>query len=73
MSNVKHLMSIGELKSMLEIYGNEYYVDFGDRFLTKVDDHDTNVVSFQWIEGLDYEAEIKRCEEAMNHQLNRKP
>ena len=56
-------MPMAELKSMIEIYGDDYYVDFGDRFLAKVDDHDTDVVYFQWIDGLDYEAELKERQE----------
>lgn len=48
-SKIEKLMSMAELKSMLSIYEDEYLVDFGDRYLAKIDNHDTNVVLFQWI------------------------
>jgi hypothetical protein len=43
------LITLGELRAMLNAYPDDYYVSFGDRYLAKVDDHDTDVVMFQWI------------------------
>jgi hypothetical protein len=49
------LITVGELRSMLACYTDDYLISFGDRYLAKVDNNDTQVVGFQWITKDDYE------------------
>ncbi len=49
MENDKNLLSIEGLKSMLNKYGDEYKIDFGDRYLTGLISNGTNVITVNWI------------------------
>jgi hypothetical protein len=46
----RDLMTLGYLRKLLENYPDSYYIDFGDKWLTKVDDHDTDVLFCEWLD-----------------------
>jgi len=48
-SKNKNLMTLGELREKLKIYGDEFYISFGDKYLTRVDNRDTDIIFCEWI------------------------
>jgi len=69
MKNDKNLLSIEGLKSMLSEYGNEYKIDFGDRYIVKLISNGTNVITVDWIGKAEQDAinAAKEKEEAEKH------
>ena len=67
--NNKHLLSIEGLKSMLNEFGSEYKIDFGDRYIVGLISDGTNIIKVNWIEKEEQDAIIvaKEKEEAEKH------
>ena len=69
MENDKNLLSIEDLKSMLNEYSNEYKIDFGDRYIAGLINNGTNVITVDWIGKAEQNAinAAKEKEEAEKH------
>jgi DNA-directed RNA polymerase alpha subunit len=69
MKNDKNLLSIESLRSMLDEYVNEYKIDFGDRYIVRLINDRSNVITVNWIGKTEHDAinAAKEKEEAEKH------
>lgn len=63
------LMSIGELKQLLSLYSDDFKIDFGNKYLAKLNSEEGGIVIPEWIDKAKQDAanKEKRKEELLQY------